>query len=128
VMTVAHALQLALFSLYDLDDDFDSQRETFVHSDVIYLKASRGRTGQPLALDDALLAQIADVIAQIRALNPRIFVALGIGIQTPQQVAQLAQTDLDMVVIGTKLVEKSAQGERALTDYVAALRAASHRK
>jgi tryptophan synthase alpha subunit len=94
-------------------------------ADVIYLKAAPGRTGQPADLDGELGEVLAGAMARIRALDPAMPVAVGIGIQRPEQVAALARLDVDMAIVGTKIVEHVNRGEAALVDYVASLRAAT---
>ena len=95
--------------------------------DVIYLKAAPGPTGTAVDIDGTLHTLIDTAIQRIRALRPDMPIAVGIGIQRPDQVAALAKLGVDMAVIGTRLVERTAEGERAVAEYVTAMREAGIR-
>ena len=73
-------------------------------SDVMYVQLAKGPTGSSLTLGEEQLAELRDLAAFVRESNGDTLVAGGIGIQCGEQVARLAEADLDMVVVGTKLV------------------------
>ena len=122
---VADALNLAVLTLIDARASDETLRQRLTLGNVVYLKAGGGRTGEPAELEGKLGEVVADAIRRIRRISPEMPVAVGIGLQKPQQVAALARLDADMAVVGTKLVEKIQLGERALVDYIGALRAAT---
>lgn len=125
--TIMRALDLAVVTLVDARaDDAVLERQVRL-GDVVYLKAAPGRTGTAAEIDGALHVVIESVIRRIRALRPDMPIAVGIGIQRPDQVAALAQLGVDMAVIGTKLVEHAAEGERAVAEYVTTMREAGVR-
>ena len=68
---------------------------------------------------------LADAIRRIRALDPKKPIAVGIGLQRPEQVAALARLDVEMAIVGTKIIECLKSGEQALVAYTQALREAT---
>jgi tryptophan synthase alpha chain len=125
--TIMRTLDLAVVTLVDARaDDTVLERQVRL-GDVVYLKAAPGRTGTPAEIDGALHAVIESSIRRIRGLRPDMPIAVGIGIQRPDQVAALARLGVDMAVIGTKLVERTAEGEQAVAEYVTAMREAGTR-
>lgn len=125
VRTIADALNLAVLTLIDARTPDDILRERITLGDIVYLKAGAGRTGQAADIEGELGAVVADAIQRIRAIDPEMPVAVGIGLQHPRQVAALAKLDVDMAIVGTKLVEKLQDGENALVDYIQSLREAT---
>jgi len=126
VRTIAEALNLAVLTLIDAHAPDDVLHERIGLGNVVYLKAGAGRTGQPADIEGELSAVVADAIRRIRAIDPDIPIAVGIGLQRPQQVAALARIGADMAIIGTKLVEQMQAGESALVDYIRTLRDATY--
>jgi tryptophan synthase alpha chain len=127
VVTVAHALNLCLFSLLDARADDAALAHAVDHSDIVYLKASVGQTGTSadLSPDGELYGTLESAVGRIRARRPGMPVAVGIGLQNREQVAALAALDVDMAIVGTRIIEKVEQGEAALADYIGNLRAAT---
>ena len=123
--TIMRALNLAVVKLADARADDDSLERGIRLADVVYLKAAPGRTGTPAEIEGDLQAVIDSSIRRIRALQPHLPIAVGIGIQRPDQVAALAALGVDMVVIGTRLVERVTEDEGALVAYLQSLRAAT---
>lgn len=125
VTTVARALNLAVFTLLDARADDVAVARAAEIGDVVYLKAAPGRTGQSADLEGVLGAQITDVIGRLHAIKPGLPVAVGIGVQQPEQVAALKRRGVDMVVVGTKIVEYLQTGEESLVRYIRELKAAT---
>jgi tryptophan synthase alpha subunit len=96
-------------------------------SDIMYLQLAKGPTGSPLTLGNEVLAAMRDLAAFVREHNREALVAGGIGIQSGKQVARLAEADLDMVVVGTKLVDCLKEDQRRLKACLEELSLAAHR-
>jgi tryptophan synthase alpha subunit len=126
VRSITEALNLAVLTLVDVHAPDDILRERIKLGNIVYLKAGAGRTGQPADVEGELGLIVAAAIRRVRSMDSHIPIAVGIGLQRPQQVAALARLDVDMVIVGTKLVEKVEAGESALVDYVQALREATY--
>lgn len=125
--TIMRTLDLAVVTLVDARaDDAVLERQVRL-GDVVYLKASPGPTGTAAEIDGTLHTLIESTIQRVRALRPHMPIAVGIGIQRPDQVTALAKLGVDMAVIGTKLVERAAEGEQAVAEYVMAMREAGRR-
>jgi tryptophan synthase alpha chain len=127
VATQARNLGLASITLLDIRADEQHVRWSAEYGDVVYLKAAAGQTGGTLSFDEQVRAGLRQTIEQLKAFQPEIGVAVGIGLQTPEQVQQLATFNVDMAVFGTKLVENLSQGENALARYIQSLKAATAR-
>lgn len=127
VATQARTLGLASITLLDINADHERLVWSAIYGDVVYLKAAAGPTGGTLSFDQALTDRLEYTIEQLRIIRPNIAIALGIGLQTPEQIQQLTAFNIDMAIVGTKLVEHLAQGETALTHYIQSLREATHR-
>jgi tryptophan synthase alpha chain len=126
VKAIAEALNLAVLTLIDAHAPDNVLRERITLGNIVYLKAGTGRTGQPADIEGELGLVVAGAIRRIRSIDPDIPIAVGIGLQRPQQVAALARLDSDMAIVGTKLVEKLQAGENALVDYIQTLREATY--
>ncbi len=126
VKTIAEALNLAVLTLIDGHAPDDVLRTRITLGNIVYLKAGTGRTGQPADIEGELGLVVAETIRRIRSIDADIPIAVGIGLQRPQQVAALARLGVDMAIIGTKLVEKLQAGENALVDYIQNLREATY--
>ncbi len=126
VKTIAAALNLATLMLLDARADDATVRQRTELADIIYLKAGAGRTGQPADVMGETGDALAEAIGRIRAVDPEMPIAVGIGLQKPEQVAALARLDVDMAIVGTKIVEHLQKGEQALVEYIQALREATH--
>lgn len=121
----ARALGLASITLLDARASEESVRWSVENGDVIYVKAAAGPTGQAADIAGELRALLSQVIERIRSLNPTIPIGVGIGLQKPEQIAVLAALDIDMAIVGTKIVQYQEAGERALVDYIQTLRDAT---
>jgi tryptophan synthase alpha subunit len=127
VASIAHALHLVFVSFIDgLMPPADIVQKVEI-SDIIYLKASKGATGQIANLDEQFADELLTTIARVRQCKPDVMIAIGIGIQKPEQIQQLARLDIDMIIVGTKLMEYLNLGERALTEYIQSLYQATSR-
>lgn len=126
IATIGRPLNMAIFTLCDARADDDTVRRAAELGDVVYLKAAAGQTGQSVDLAGELGAQIANTMQRLRALKPNLPIAVGIGLQHPEQLKALARLNVDMAVIGTKIVERLAAGESALVEYLHSLRAATY--
>jgi tryptophan synthase alpha chain len=124
---IMHALNLAVVRLLDVRADEATFERALRLGDVVYLKAAAGRTGTSADIEGELQETIRAAVGRIRAQRPEMPIAVGIGIQRPEQVAALARLDVDMAVIGTKLVERVAAGEAAMVEYLDAMRVATQR-
>jgi len=120
----SRALGLAVASLLDVDADDDAVGEVARRSDLVYLKAAPGATGGRLDVP-ARRGAIERARARLRAERDDLLVAVGIGVQEPGQVADLARMGIDMVVVGTKVVEEVTRGPERLGTYLRELRAAT---
>ena len=96
--------------------------------DMIYLKVSCGRTGQKGDLSEDCINRISLRIGEIRSRKPELLIAAGIGIQTPEQVRKLAMLDINMVVVGTSILNTIPAGVPAMQEYVRELRNATVRQ
>jgi tryptophan synthase alpha chain len=89
-----------------------------------YLRSS-GVTGEAVDIERAA-AGLAELRQRLNgSATP---VALGFGIQTPEDVAALSARGADAVVVGTVLVKAASQGTAAFRRTVAALAAATRRE
>jgi tryptophan synthase alpha chain len=128
VVTVARALDLAVLTLVDAHSAVEQPDDpafawAVEYGDIVYVKAGRGRTGQ--SADADAHAALAATVARLRAARPELPIAVGIGVQQPEQVAALAALGIDMVVVGTRIIEHLDSGETALLRYIDSLRAAT---
>ncbi len=94
------------------------------HGDLVYLKLSAGGTGSCADLG-ASCVRLQEIVALLRRERPDVFVAAGIGIQQSSQVAECRDLGVDMVVVGTLLMEKMQDSVECLTDCIDALRQAT---
>jgi tryptophan synthase alpha subunit len=124
---IMHALNLVVVRLLDVRADEATTERVLRLGDIVYLKAAAGRTGTPADIEGELGDTMRRVIGRIRAQRPELPIAVGIGIQHPEQVAALAALGVDMAIIGTMLVERVMAGEDAMVEYLAAMRAATQR-
>lgn len=125
VKSIAEALNLAVLTMIDARTSDDMLRQRIALGDIVYLKAAAGRTGQPADVEGELADLLASAVSRIRAVAADTPIAVGIGVQKPEHVAALARLGVDMVIVGTKVIEHIQRGEQALVDYVDSLRAAT---
>lgn len=126
VKSIAEALNLAVLTLIDARAPDEVLRQRIELGDIVYLKAGAGRTGQPADIQGDLGEVLSDAVTRIRAIATETPIAVGIGLQKPEQVAALAGMGFDMVIVGTKILERLQVGEEALVEYIASLREATH--
>lgn len=122
----AHDLGLAVITFLDARAPEDVAERSIEIGDLIYLKASTGATGQSAEIQGELRDTLAAAVGRIHTLKPSALTGVGIGVQRPDQVADLAALGVDMVIVGTRLVEHLGQGEQSLIDYIRSLRAATY--
>lgn len=127
VATQARNLGLASITLLDIRADEQRVKWSAEYGDVVYLKAAAGQTGNKLSFDEPLQQQLQATIEGLKTHQPEIITAVGIGLQTPEQLQQLTEFNVDMAVFGTRLVENLAQGEDALARYIQSLKQATRR-
>ncbi len=127
VATIARALNLAVFTLLDARADDETLQRCALLGDVVYVKASSGRTGESVRIEGEMHDTIARIVRRLREIKPGIPVAVGIGLQSPEQVSTLAELDVDMAIVGTKIVEHLQSGEQSLVDYIRELRRATEK-
>ncbi|MEO0561453.1 MAG: tryptophan synthase subunit alpha [Chloroflexota bacterium] len=125
VATVTRTLQLAPIMLLDARADDAAFKWAIEQGDLIYLKASPGPTGSSADLDGELGEIISQSMARLRAIDPNKLIAVGIGIRQPGQIAALAALDVDMAIVGTRIIEYLEKGEQALVAYIESLHAAT---
>jgi tryptophan synthase alpha chain len=120
----ARLLGLAVISLVDARASREALTQVAIGSDMVYLKVATGPTGEQLDL--ALQRQrVEAALKGLRSVRPDLLVAAGVGVQTPDHVAALAELGVDMVIVGTKVVEHTAGGVEGLSAYRASLRSAT---
>jgi tryptophan synthase alpha chain len=127
VATQARKLGLASITLLDIHADEQHIQWSAEYGDVVYLRALAGQTGGTLAFDEQIQVGLHHIIARLKDIQPQLAIAIGIGLQTPEQLQELAQFNVDMAVFGTRLVEKLAQGENVLARYIQSLKEATRR-
>lgn len=125
VKTIAEALNLAVLTMIDARASEQELRQRVGLGDLVYLKAGAGRTGQPIDIQGDLGAILSSAVERIHSIAPETPIAVGIGLQEPEQVAALARIGVDMVIVGTKLLERLNAGEQALIEYIDSLREAT---
>jgi tryptophan synthase alpha chain len=85
----------------------------------LYLVTLTGTTGARTELSSAL----AGLAARVRPVADGVPLYAGFGISTPEHAAAAAEL-VDGVIVGSRAVQVAEEGPRALSDYVATLRAA----
>lgn len=116
----AHGLDV-IFLLAPTSDAARVQRVTAQSSGFVYLVSLVGVTGAR----ESLPPDLADFVARVRAVTDKPL-AVGFGIATPEQAAQVARI-ADGIIVGSALVKAIGAAERpavAARAFVAALRAA----
>lgn len=126
VKSIAEALNLAVLTLIDARAANATLRQRIELGDIVYLKAGTGRTGQPADIEGDLGDVLAEAVSRIRAVAPETPIAAGIGLQRPEQVTALARLGVDMVIVGTKIIECLQAGEQTLVEYIQSLREATY--
>ncbi|MGE3622097.1 MAG: tryptophan synthase subunit alpha [Acidimicrobiia bacterium] len=124
----ARAIGLASVTLLDARADDRALEWAVSQGDVVYVKASpAATTGAAATIDGELRDQLAEMRGRLRAAAPELPVAVGIGLQRPEQLAAVAELGFDMAVVGSKLVEHVAAGGTDLGAYLRSLRGATSR-
>jgi tryptophan synthase alpha chain len=121
----ARSLGLAPITLLDARASDETIATCAELGDLVYVKASAGVTGQSADLEGELRALLLHAVERIRALRPDMPIGVGIGLQRPEQIAALAALDVDMAIVGTKIIEHLQAGEQSLVTYIDGLRAAT---
>jgi tryptophan synthase alpha chain len=110
-----------IFLLAPTSDAMRIQTVTALSSGFVYLVSLVGVTGAR----DSLPPDLADFVARVRAVTEKAL-AVGFGIATPEQAAQVAEI-ADGIIVGSALVKAvgaAAHPASAARAFVAALRAA----
>jgi tryptophan synthase alpha chain len=94
------------------------------HADLVYLKMAEGRTGSPLRLGDRC-QRLRDVVALLRATTPHVLIAAGIGIQASSDVMACSDLGVDIVIVGTALMERMNRSMDELAELVGSFRGAT---
>lgn len=128
VALMANALQLAYVSFLDCSMTEGEIAQIVAISDIVYIKASKGVTGQIANFDQKESDELFTTISFIRRCKPKIVIAIGVGIQKPEQIHQLACLDIDMIIVGSKLMEYLNLGANALAAYIQSLYSATFRQ
>ena len=58
--------------------------------------------------------------------RPKKVLAAGIGIQTPEQIRMLSDLGVNMVIVGTKILERLNAGMTDMVDYINLLHGATY--
>jgi len=119
----AHGLDV-IFLLAPTSDAARMQTVTALSGGFVYLVSLVGVTGAR----ESLPSDLADFIARVRAVTDKPL-AVGFGIATPEQAAQVAQI-ADGVIVGSALVKAIGAAEHpaeAARAFVTTLHAAIHR-
>lgn len=125
VKSIAEALNLAVLTLIDARAPDTVLRQRIELGDIVYLKAGAGRTGESVGSEGDLGDAVAQAVSRIRRIDTQTPIAVGIGLQKPEQIAALARLDVDMAIVGTKIIERLQAGEEALVEYIESLRQAT---
>jgi tryptophan synthase alpha subunit len=113
-----------------IHDGMDNQtiERTVSFCEMVYLKVSSGPTGQKGTMDGAFCISFENRITHLRSLKKNLIITAGIGIQTPEQVRLLSGFDINMVVVGTSLIQKMCSDLTSLHEYTRQLHEATCRK
>lgn len=117
VAMLAHSMNIAYVSLITTEMDSKTIVSRALISDIVYLKVSGGKTGQAFDFTDHL-PKVQTIISLLRSIKPELIISIGIGIQRPEQVVALREMDIDMIIIGTKIMEQMNQGESFLNEFI----------
>jgi tryptophan synthase alpha subunit len=124
ISAVAASLQLAYVSFVHSDMKEDEIMERASHSDIVYVKVSEGATGA-YANMGAGCERLKNMISLVKKQNPKVLAAAGVGIQDATQVTACAGLDVDMIIVGTVLMECMNQSAAALSECIDSLRRAT---
>lgn len=122
IASIARPLGLAVISLADARADDATLREAVMLGDMLYLKASAGKTGVAVTQEE-LHNVLGEALARVRAIRPELPIAVGIGLQHPAQIAALAALNVDMAIVGTKIIENV--NSAGFAQYLAELQSAT---
>ncbi|MBZ0282920.1 MAG: tryptophan synthase subunit alpha [Anaerolineae bacterium] len=125
VAAQTRALGLASITLLDARASDESIQWSIQNGDLIYIKAAPGITGQSTGTEDLYLL-LSKIIKRVRAADSSIPIGVGVGIQKPEQIKELAIMGVDMAIVGTKIIEHLAAGEQELVNYIQMLYSATH--
>jgi tryptophan synthase alpha chain len=89
----------------------------------VYAQSSNGATGRKLSFNDSIIDRLTYIKRLVEPYN--LPVAVGFGIRSPSDVAELNQLGIDGVVIGTALVESAAQGTEHVGELISSMCAAT---
>jgi len=128
ISIITSSLNIAYVGFIHTEMSDELVKNTVEICDIVYLKVSSGATGQKGELNDSVLFTIKKYITELRQLKPTILIAAGIGIQTPEQIQTLTLLDINMIVVGTSLLQKMDSGVESLLQYTQTLSDATIRE
>jgi len=120
----AASLSLTFISFIDSTMPIEEILERARLSELVYLKVSGGVTGS----DAKMLERVVPLMKIIKLLKSQysdILIGAGVGIQRADQVSECAKLGVDMVVVGTVLMEKMNRSFREMTDCIESLHRAA---
>jgi len=126
VAGIAKTLNLAYISFIQCDSSEEEIKKRVEISDIIYIKISKGATGH-IADIDGINSNLFNCISVIKKYKPDIIISAGIGIQKPDQIKLLAQLDINMAIVGTKIIERLESGREHMVNYISSLHKATFR-
>lgn len=104
-------------------DDQTIQRIVRHAKGFLYVQSYDGQTGQRGEFGESLKDHLHQVRDYAHSVNRPV--AVGFGIQTPQDVHRLSAMGVDGVVVGTALVKATAEGSTAVYQLISALASAA---
>lgn len=128
VALIASSLHLAYIGFVDTSMPKELIKSIVQLCDIVYLKVSHGSTGVQGVFCETTLYMIQEHIHAIRNIKPSILIAAGIGIQTPEHIEKLITLDINMVIVGTALVQRVPEGATVLKEYTSTLLEATQRQ
>lgn len=109
-----HNIRFAGFEKHGLDTDFAK-----LYQGYVFLQALDGVTG---ARSDDLSPTLARKISRLREFGVTIPIAIGFGINSPDQVRQALGMGANGIITGSGCVEAAFAGAPQLREYLASLR------
>ena len=125
VIGVVRAMGMCAVVLVDSHASRSELEERIHLADLVYVKASRGRSGERVDLEGEAGRHLDRTVHAIRLARPELPIAVGIGISEATQVRSIARLGVDMVIVGTCLVECTDRGDCDVQLLAERLRAAT---